>query len=345
MSLPDPVARVPLGRTGVQVTRLGFGSAPIGGLYAPVADADAVATVRRAWELGVRYLDVAPLYGYGLAERRLGAGIAGLPRSAFTVSTKVGRLIRPVGDIPAGADVDRQAWEGREDWFYRGVGDVRPVWDYTADGVRRSVEESLERLGLDRVDILYVHDPEAHLEPALREAYPALERLRAEGTVGAIGYGVDYAEPMAWLLERSDPDVILVAGRYTLLDQSALDAVLPLCDAKDVSVIIGGVMNSGLLADPRPGAMFDYAPAEAEVVARAVRLREVCARHGVSLRAAAVRFVLAHPRVASIVAGVRRVEHLEEYPRLYATPIPGGLWEELRAEGLLDPRAPVPDGD
>jgi D-threo-aldose 1-dehydrogenase len=206
------------------------------------------------------------------------------------------------------------------------------------------VEESLARLGMDRVEILYVHDPEAHLEQALRDAWPALERLRAEGTVGAIGFGVDYTAPLAWLLRRSDPDVVLVAGRYTLLDQSSLDEVLPICEARRVSVVIGGVMNSGLLADPRPGATYDYAPADEAVVARARRIGAACERHGVSLRAAAVRFVLAHPAVASIVAGVRRTAHLDEYPRLYRTPIPGALWEELRAEGLIDERAPVPDG-
>ncbi|MFN8622212.1 MAG: aldo/keto reductase [Chloroflexota bacterium] len=340
----DPFARVRLGRTSVEVTRLGFGAAPIGGLYAPVAEADAVATVRRAWDLGIRTFDVAPLYGYGLAERRVGLALRDLPRDAYTLSTKVGRLIVPRDRIAPDADVDRQALDGEDDWFYRGVDPVRPVWDYSGDGIRRSLEESLERLGLARVDIVYVHDPELHLEQALREAWPALERLRAEGTVGAIGFGVDYTAPLAWLLERSDPDVVLVAGRYTLLDQSSLDAVLPLCAAKDVSVVIGGVMNSGLLADPRPGATFDYAPAEAAIVARAQAIRAICDRHGVSIKAAAVRFVLAHPRVAAIVAGVRRIDHLEEYPALYRTRIPAALWTDLRAAGLLDPRAPVPDG-
>lgn len=343
-ALPDPFARVRLGRTDVHVTRLGFGAAPIGGLYAPVPEADAIATVRHAWAMGIRYVDVAPLYGYGLAEERVGAALRDVPRAALTLSTKVGRRILPRAAIGPDADVDRQAFGDREDHFYRGVRDVRPVWDYTGDGIRRSVEESLLRLGLDRVDILYVHDPEAHLEQALRDAWPALVRLRAEGTVGAIGFGVDYTAPLAWLLERSDPDVVLVAGRYTLLDQSALDTVLPLCDAQGVSVVIGGVMNSGILADPRPGATYDYAPADAAVVARAQAIGAICARHGVPLPAAAVRFVLAHPAVASIVAGVRRTAHLDAYPAYYRTPIPPALWEELRAAGLLDPRAPVPAG-
>lgn len=338
----DPYARVPLGRTGLHVTRLGFGCAPIGGLYAPVPDDEAVAAVRHAWEMGIRHVDVAPLYGYGLAERRAGIALRDVPRSELVLSTKAGRRIVPRDAVPAGMEIDRQAHGGEEDWFYRGTGPVRPAWDTSADGIRRSLEESLERLGMDHVEILYLHDPEARLESAVRDAWPALERLRAEGTVKAIGFGVDYTAPLAWLLRRTDPDVVLLAGRYTLLDQSALDEVLPLCTAQGVAVVIGGVMNSGLLADPRPGATYDYAPASPELVARAAAMRAICARHGVPLTAAAVRFVLAHPAVATIVAGVRRVAHLESYPALYRTPIPGALWEELRAEGFLDPRAPVP---
>jgi len=338
----DPNERVTLGRTTVPVTRLGFGAAPIGGLYRPVEDADAVVTVERAWDLGIRYYDVAPLYGYGNAERRLGMALAGKPRDAFTVSTKVGRLLVPVDAITPAMDRDRQAFNGQDDAFYQGVPPVRPVFDYSGDAIRRSVEDSLERTGLGRLDILYIHDPDSHMEAALRETWPALERLRSEGTVGAIGLGMNSADALTWFCRRTDPDALLVAGRYTILDQSALAELLPLCLEKTISVVIGGVMNSGLLVDPKPGATFDYAPADAAILARAEHLRDVCARHGVSLRAAAVQFVFAHPTVASVVAGVRSVAHLDEYPELMAAPIPAALWADLRAEGLIDPAAPVP---
>lgn len=338
----DPYERVTLGRTAVAVTRLGFGAAAIGGLYRAVVEADGVATVQRAWDMGIRYLDVAPLYGYGNSERRLGLGLAGKPRDAFTVSTKVGRLLVPVDALTPAMDRDHQAFNGRDDAYYQGVPPVRPVFDYSGDAIRRSVESSLERTGLGRVDILYIHDPDDHLDAALRGAWPALERLRSEGTVGAIGLGMNTADALTWFCRRADPDVLLVAGRYTILDQTALVELLPLCVEKTISVVIGGVMNSGLLADPRPGATFDYAPADAAIVARAQQLRDVCARHGVSLRAAAVQFVFAHPTVASVVAGVRSIAHLDEYPELMTAPIPAALWSELRTEGLLDPAAPVP---
>jgi D-threo-aldose 1-dehydrogenase len=199
-------------------------------------------------------------------------------------------------------------------------------------------------LGLDRIDILYIHDPDDHWEAAITGAFPALDRLRAEGVVRAIGAGMNQAEMLARFAREGDFDMFLVAGRYTLLDQAALPELLPLCVEKGIAVVIGGVMNSGILADPRPGARFNYAPAPPELVERAQRIRAVCERHGVPLRAAAIQFPLAHPAVAALVAGVRTVEHLDDYPRLMATPLPEGLWSELRAEGLIDPNAPVPGG-
>jgi len=337
----DPTERSRVGRTAVTVTRLGFGGAPIGGLYSAVTDADAIATVRRAWELGIRYFDTAPLYGYGASERRIGASLAGLPREDFTISTKVGRLIRPSDALADDADIDRQEFDGRENAFYVGTGPVRPVFDYSYEGVLRSVEESLERLDLERVDIALIHDPDDHWEAAIGGAYPALERLRADGVVRAIGAGMNQSAMLARFAREGDFDVFLLAGRYTLLDQSALADVLPICEEKEISVVVGGVMNSGILADPRPGSRFDYAPADTDVVERAGRLAAICARHGVPLRAAAVQFPLAHPAVVSVVAGVRRIEHLEEYPALMSELIPADLWEELRHEGLLAADAPV----
>jgi len=338
----EPTDRLPLGGTGLQVTRLGFGGASIGGLFEAVSDEDAVATVERAWELGIRTFDVAPLYGYGVAERRLGMGLAGRPRDEYVLSTKVGRLVRSIDAIGPGADIDRQELDGREDAFYPRTEPVRMVFDYTADGVRRSIEESLERLGVDHVDIALIHDPDDHWRAAIDEAWPALARLREEGTIRAVGAGMNQSAMLARFAREGDFDVFLVAGRYTVLDQEALAELLPLCVDRGIAVLIGGVMNSGILADPRPGARFDYRPAPPAMVERARRIVAVCERHDVPVRAAAIQFPLAHPAVASLIAGVRRISHLEEYPALMRLPIPGGLWAELRDEGLIPVDAPVP---
>jgi D-threo-aldose 1-dehydrogenase len=332
----EPTERLPLGRTGLRVTRLGFGGASIGGLFSAVSDEDGVATVEHAWELGIRTFDVAPLYGFGAAERRLGAALAGRPRDEFVVETKVGRLVRPLDAIPAGADVDDQ------DANYARAEPVGLVFDYSADGVRRSIEESLERLGLDRIDIALIHDPDDHWEAAMDGAWPALARMREEGTIRAVGVGMNQSAMLARFARQGDFDVFLLAGRYTLLDQEALGELLPLCVERGVAVFVGGVMNSGVLADPRPGSRFNYQPAPAAVVERARRLAAVCDRHAVPLRAAAIQFPLAHPAVRSLIAGVRRIDHLDEYPELMRRPIPDDLWAELRAEGLIAADAPVP---
>jgi D-threo-aldose 1-dehydrogenase len=340
----DHAERVPLGRTGLEVTRLGLGSASIGGLFRYVEDDEAVATVRHAWELGVRYFDTAPLYGYGAAERRIGRALADEHRDDFVLSTKVGRLVRDAAAIPPDADIDRQELDGREDAYYVVRSPDRIVFDYSADGVRRSIDESLARLGLERVDIALIHDPDDHWEQAIDGAWPALERLRAEGVIRAVGAGMNQSAMLARFVRETTMDVVLVAGRYTLLDQGALGDLLPACVERGVSVLVGGVMNSGVLADPRPGARFDYAPAPADVIERARRIGDVCARHDVPLRAAAMQFPMAHPAVASLVAGVRSVRHLDDYPALLAHPIPADLWSELRHEGLIAPDAPVPAG-
>jgi D-threo-aldose 1-dehydrogenase len=340
----EATERVELGRTGLHITRLGFGAAPIGGLYAAVDGDDARRTVERAWELGIRTFDVAPLYGYGLAERRLGAVLAGRPRDAFVLSTKVGRLVRRVDAIEPEDDVDPQALAGQEDAFYVRTEPVRMVFDYSADGIRRSIDESLVRLGLERIDIALIHDPDTHWRAAIDEAFPALVRLRETGVIRAIGVGMNQSAMLARFARDGDFDVFLVAGRYTLLDQDALGELLPLCVARHIDVLVGGVMNSGILADPRAGGRFDYAPAPPAVVERARRLAATCARHDVPIRAAAAQFPLAHPAVRSLIAGARRVDHLEEYPDLLRRPIPADLWADLRAEGLIDPAAPVPNG-
>ena len=339
----DPTQRVPLGRTDLAVSRLGFGGASIGGLFSTVDDDAAIATVRHAWDLGIRSYDTAPLYGYGASERWVGTALRDRPRDEFVLSTKVGRLVRDEASIAPGADIDRQELDGREDAYYVRTRPVRLVFDYSADGVRQSIEESLGRLGLERVDIALIHDPDDHWPTAIDEAWPALARLRSEGVIGAVGAGMNQSAMLARFARETDMDVFLLAGRYTLLDQGALDELLPLCVERGISVLAGGVMNSGVLADPRPGSRFDYAPASAEILERARRLGEVCARHGVPLRAAAMQFPLAHPAVASLVAGVRTPAHLDDYPAMLAHPIPDALWADLREEGLLRVDAPVPD--
>lgn len=338
----EPTERVDLGRSGLRVTRLGLGGASIGGLFEAVTDADAVATVEHAWDIGVRLFDVAPLYGYGNAERRFGMALAGRPRAEYVLSTKVGRLVRPIAEIDPGADIDRQRFGDRDDAFYVGTGPVRIVFDYSGDGIRRSIEESLERLGVDRIDIALIHDPDDHWQAAIGEAYPALHRLREQGLIRAIGAGMNQSAMLARLAREGEFDVFLLAGRYTLLDQEALPELLPLCVDRGIGILVGGVMNSGILANPQAGGRFNYTPAPAHVVERARRLAEVCARHGVPLRAAAIQFPLAHPAVRSLVAGVRRIDHLDEYPALMRRPIPDDLWAELRAEGLIAADAPVP---
>ena len=338
----EPTERVPIGRTGLSVTRLGFGSAEIGGLYRPVTDDAAIALVDRAWEHGIRSFDTAPLYGYGHAERRLGRALARRPRQDLTLSTKVGRLLVPRDLVPPGADVDRQADDGLEDAYYVDTPPVRVIFDYTADGIRRSLDASLERLGLEAVDIAFIHDPDDHWTAAIDDAYPALHRLREEGVVRAIGAGMNQAPMLARFARETDMDVFLLASRYTLLDQTALLDLLPACLERGMRVLVGGIMNTGLLADPRPGSRFDYRAAPPDMVERARQLRSVCERHGVPLRAAAIQFPLAHPAVAGLVTGVRTAEHLDEYPAFLRRDLPADLWAELRAERLLAPDAPVP---
>jgi D-threo-aldose 1-dehydrogenase len=331
----ESAAATRLGRTGLTVTRVGLGTAPLGGLYEVVTDEQARATIARAWDLGVRFFDTAPLYGHGLSERRLGATLAGRRRGEFVLATKVGRLLR------AGAPPDEsQLSGGLERW--KGVPRVNPVFDFSYEGVLRSVEESLERLGLDRVDVLHIHDPDEHYEEALGDAYRALDRLRSEGTVGAIGAGMNQVPMLVRFAREADFDCFLLAGRYTLLDQSSLAELLPLCLERGIAVILGGVFNSGILADPRPGATYDYDLAPPELVERARRLAAVCERHGVPLKAAALQFPLAHPGVTSLLVGARSVAELEENHALLRLELPAALWDQLRGTGLLAEDAPTP---
>jgi D-threo-aldose 1-dehydrogenase len=328
-----------LGRSGVAVTEISFGGAAIGNLFTAVTDDDARAAVDAAWDGGIRFFDTAPHYGLGLSERRLGAALGDRPRDQYVISTKVGRLLEPASAAgPAAAGPGPTAGAGgRDAEGFDVAGDLVRRFDYSADGVRRSLEASLGRLGLDRVDIALIHDPDAHGEQALREAYPALAQLRAEGVVGAIGVGMNQTEMLTRFVRETDIDVVLVAGRYTLLDQTAADTLLPAAMERGVSVIAGGVFNSGVLAAPTPDATYDYAAAPGSLISRALRLQEICAESGVPLRAAAARFPLAHPAVASVLIGARNAAEVSDAITLRGLDIPSGLWESLataREKGL-----------
>ena len=312
-----------LGRSGVAVTEISFGGAAIGNLFTAVTDDDARAAVDAAWDGGIRYFDTAPHYGLGLAERRLGAALGNRPRAEYVLSTKVGRLLEPASSTGPASGGGRDP-EG----FDVSSGLVRR-FDFSADGVRRSLEASLGRLGLDRVDIALIHDPDAHGEQALREAYPALSRLRAEGVVGAIGVGMNQTEMLTRFVRETDIDLVLVAGRYTLLDQTAADTLLPAALERGVSVVAGGVFNSGVLAAPTPDATYDYAAASGSLISRALRLQEICAQAEVPLRAAAARFPLAHPAVASVLIGARNAAEVTDAITLRGLDIPPELWKSL----------------
>ncbi|MFB8119541.1 MULTISPECIES: aldo/keto reductase [unclassified Streptomyces] len=320
--------RIRLGRSAVEITELSFGAAALGNLFTEVGPEQAAAAVDAAWDEGIRYFDTAPHYGLGLSERRLGEALRGRPRDAYAVSTKAGRLLDP---LPPSETASRQ---GLSDGF--AVPHThRRRWDFSADGIRRSIEDSLGRLGLDRIDVVYLHDPDDHAEAAFREGCPALEKLRAEGMVGAIGAGMNQTAMLTRFLRETDVDVVLCAGRYTLLDDSALETLLPEAAARGRGVVIGGVFNSGLLADPRPGATYDYAAAPQPLLDRALRIRDVAARHGVPLRAAALHHPLRHPAVAGVLVGARSPEEVRDAAAQLRTPVPDALWDDLRTEGLL----------
>jgi D-threo-aldose 1-dehydrogenase len=323
---------------------LGLGGAPLGNLFAPIDDGDAIALVRHAFDRGVRYFDTAPHYGSGLSEHRIGAALRGVPRDDYVLSTKVGRLLEPDPTAPHDQ---------------HGYVDVLPFvqrWDYSFDGTLRSIDDSLQRLGLARIDYVFVHDVarDAHgdaqpqrFREAMDGALPALARLRAEGTIAGFGLGVNEWQVCADALAHADLDVLLLAGRYTLLDQTALPELLPLCVKRGTRVVVGGPFNSGILATgtrPADGrtVYFNYAPAPPDVIARAAAIERLCASHGVALKAAALQFPRAHPAVACVLAGARTASELDENLALAAHPIPEAYWRELRARRLVPESAPLP---
>jgi len=331
----------PLGRTGLPISEVGFGAAPLGNLYAPVPDDEARSTLARAIDAGLAYIDTAPLYGFGLSERRVGDAVRAA--AGVLVSTKVGRLLAPA-EAQAGV---RQGFASPMPFETR--------FDYSYDGVMRSWEDSLQRLGLAKVDILYIHDigrlthgdaHERHWNDLTRGGgLRALQALRAGGQVRAIGAGVNEIEVCLDLLGEAQLDVVLLAGRYTLLEQTALETLLPACAAAKVSIVVGGPYNSGVLAtgvSAGAAARYDYAPPSREVVERVARLQVLCERHGVPLGAAALQFPLAHPQVVSVIPGLASERQVEETIERLSVSIPGELWRELKSEGLLSAEAPTP---
>ena len=305
-----------LGRSGVPVSRLSLGTAPLAGLFNSVSEADAVATVEEALASGVTYFDTAPQYGAGRAEERLGRALRGVPRDAFVVSTKVGRVLEPTASADASvfADGDRS---------------VRDVFDFSAEGVQRSLDQSLGRLGLDHVDIVYIHDPDDAVKQAIAETFPVLAELRAQGVVRAVGVGMNQTQVPSRFIRETDIDVVLVAGRYSLLDRRAQDELLPLALERGVSIVVGGALNSGVLADPSPDAHFDYLQAPPEVLDRARVLQAELARWGVELPAAALQFPARNPAVASVLVGCRSATELRDDVRLFNAAVPQGCWSQV----------------
>ena len=326
----------------LEFTGLGFGAAPIANLYRAISDDEAQAVLTLAWDLGVRYFDTAPLYGLGLSETRMNRFLHGKPRDSYILSTKIGRLLHACAP---------QNRDGFGKWF--DVPSRNEVYDYTYDGVMRSVEFSLERLGVDRIDILYAHDldlfnhgTEAALQARLDElmagGYRALLALRDQGAIRAFGAGVNEWQPCAWLTERGDFDLFLLAGRYTLLEQEGLESFLPLAQARGIGIVIGGPYNSGILASgARPGAFYNYSPAPPEILARVERIEAVCRRHRVRMVDAALQFPLCHPAVVSVIPGAQTVAETEANAQAAGATIPPALWADLKAEGLMREDAPV----
>jgi D-threo-aldose 1-dehydrogenase len=337
-----PLGRRKLGSAPLEVTQLGLGCGPLGGFRRTIAEDMALGIVQAAYDAGARLFDTAPLYGYGRSELRVGQVLRQLPRDSFVVSTKVGRWLAP-------------RRPGRSyDGLREGGLDFVPTYDLTYDGVMRTLEQSHCRLGLAAIDILLIHDVdvythgrerfESHYRAAIEGAWPALDALRRAGVIKAVGIGVNEVEPCLRFARDADLDCILLAGRYTLLEQGALDELLPLCVDKEIGVVIGGPFNSGILAQgATEGATYNSQPAPPAVFERVRRIDAVCRRHNVPLAAAALQFPLAHPAVSAVIPGALSRDEVLANAQALAVAIPADLWTELQHEGLLHPAAPVPD--
>jgi D-threo-aldose 1-dehydrogenase len=333
-----------VGKTKLEVTELGLGGAPMGGFRAAIPDAEALALINAGYEAGVRYFDTSPFYGYGRSELRMGAALREKPRESYVLSTKIGRIMHAMkpGEKPPA------------DFRDNGLPGFAPVFDYTYDGVMRSLEHSHLRLGIQRIDIVLVHDVDfwtikdraildQRFKTVMESGFRALDELRKAGVIGAIGVGINEADTSLRFIQAGDFDCMLLAGRYTLLEQGALSGFLPECEKRHVSVILGGPYNSGILAgNVKPGATHDYVAAPAPLVDKAQKIEAVCKRHGVELGAAAMQFPLAHPALCSVIPGALSVREVEQNVARMQVTIPTELWAELKHEKLLDPAAPVP---
>ena len=319
-----------LGSSGLSVTRLGLGCAAIGGLYGDISDDQATTVVKKALSLGLNLFDTAPLYGLGKSEKRLGEGLKNTNRDSYILASKVGRILEPNNGQ-------------KNDSIFENEPPLKIKFDYSYDGVMRSLDSSIERLGVDRIDIVHIHDPDDHWKEAIEGAYPALEKLRAEGTISAVSAGMNQWQMLSRFAREGDFDCFLLAGRYRLLDQTAVHELLPLCLEKYIGVMAGGTYNSGILAKgAKPGATYNYSEAPTDIVQKASAIEAVAERHNVNIKAAASQFVFAHPAITSIIPGTRQPERVEENFNLITENIPTDFWQELRSQDLLDPAAPLP---
>ena len=327
----NPLEKKKLGSSGLEVTQLGLGCAAIGGLFGDIPEDQATAVVSRALSLGLNLLDTAPLYGSGKSERRLGRALKGVPRDSYILCTKVGRILVP------------SEGEDRGQEIFDNPPPFQPVFDYSHDGVMRSFEDSLERLGVDRIDVLHIHDPDDHYNEAIRGAYPALRKLREEGVIRGVSAGMNQSEMLAQFARDGEFDCFLLAGRYSLLEQGALDELFPLCLENDIGILAGGTYNTGILAKgARAGAKFNYADAPTEIIDRARKFEEVAATHDVNLKAASSQFALAHPAVTSIIPGTRQPDRVTENFEVLSEEIPDAFWDDLREKELIRRDAPTP---
>jgi D-threo-aldose 1-dehydrogenase len=325
----NPFQTSPLGTTALRLPKLGLGTVPLGGFPTAVPETQALGTIEQAWTAGIRYYDTAPFYGHGLSEEHLGHLLPSLPRDEFIVSSKVGRLLV---DGPPGESL------------FDGIPQRQVVPDLSYSAALASLEGSRARLGLDRIDVALIHDPDQRHDEAMQGAYRALVDLRKDGVLSAIGVGMNWSGPLARFVSEGEFDCVLCAGRYTLLEQDALDDLLPIALERKVSVVVGGAFNSGLLIAPGPGSTYNYAPAPPELIHRAQQLETTCREFDVPLRAAALQFALAHPAVTTVVIGARTPAEVDDTLSLFATPVPADLWEALRRHGLLREYAPLPAG-
>lgn len=303
-------------RNGLEVSRLSLGTATFGGLFTSVSDEECTQTLVSAVHSGINFIDTAPHYGKGTSERRIGAALKGLDRSQLVISTKIGRLL-----VPTTSDID--------EYFMDADNSVERKFDFSAYGVRRSLEESLQKLDIASVDILFIHDPDENPDTAIMEAYPELEKMRSEGIISSVGIGMNQCETPVRVIRETDIDMVLIAGRYSLLDQKAAEELLPIALERKVDIVVAGVFNSGILANPVKGATYDYMPASDELIRRAVRIREVLDSHGVSITAAAMQFPFQHPAVKSVLVGCRSVNEVDRNISEFNKEIPNKVWEDL----------------